>query len=371
VEAAGVKSSGSSLNDVSAQQTAQVIELKSRQDAVTTGGQAGDSAQGRPLHPGIAERAMAVDPAFWRNLREDFEKLQAAERLHGHRFRLIVNLGPLKDKGETRNAIEYGWDFPDPGLKTRLSALALRGACGLGYDSEYHWYDELSRAAFVRFDVAGTEAVVLSEGAMAETKWGRIADVVEESITLCYKLEADAGSPDRAGPARSSQSGASPTGNSDSQAGPVGTDSTAERRGEDRARLAAYPLVRDNPSTPNHVSYDVVEEANRESESPSDALTSDGEPSFATHLKETQKRRDPSLREMGKSVTKRGKARSKWLDSRRAAMGWTSDLDIHVNSGPTYNTIRRYRSGAKSTRDPYVRQKLAAAFGCKISEVPN
>ncbi|HYL36593.1 MAG TPA: hypothetical protein VEV17_11825 [Bryobacteraceae bacterium] len=70
------------------------------------------------------------------------------------------------------------------------------------------------------------------------------------------------------------------------------------------------------------------------------------------------------------SDTDRGKIRSAWLDTTRVAKVWTSDLDIQNNGGPTYNTIQRFRSGKKSTRDDYVRARLAKAFGCKISEVP-
>lgn len=72
----------------------------------------------------------------------------------------------------------------------------------------------------------------------------------------------------------------------------------------------------------------------------------------------------------GKQVRLRGETRSAWLDSRRAEKEWTSDLEIEAGGGPTYNTIRRYRGGTKSTRDAYVRQKLAATFGCPVAEVP-
>jgi hypothetical protein len=45
-------------------------------------------------------------------------------------------------------------------------------------------------------------------------------------------------------------------------------------------------------------------------------------------------------------------------------------LEIQSHGGPAYNTIDRYRSGKKSTRETYVRQKFAYAFGCKLNEVP-
>jgi hypothetical protein len=67
----------------------------------------------------------------------------------------------------------------------------------------------------------------------------------------------------------------------------------------------------------------------------------------------------------------RGKKRSEWLDEKRGKKRWTSDLDIQNNGGPTYNTIQRYRSGVRSTRDAAVRLKLADAFDCTLEEVPN
>jgi hypothetical protein len=70
-------------------------------------------------------------------------------------------------------------------------------------------------------------------------------------------------------------------------------------------------------------------------------------------------------------VEERGKVRSNWLDKQLALKeGWSSDLDIQHNGGPSYNTIRSYRSGAESTRLLYVRGKLAKAFGCSIDDVP-
>jgi hypothetical protein len=70
------------------------------------------------------------------------------------------------------------------------------------------------------------------------------------------------------------------------------------------------------------------------------------------------------------AIGKRANARSKWLDRNRSAKEWTADTEMSANGGPTYNTIQRYRSGKTSTRDEYVRQKLATTFGCKIQQVP-
>jgi len=67
----------------------------------------------------------------------------------------------------------------------------------------------------------------------------------------------------------------------------------------------------------------------------------------------------------------RAKIRSDWLNQRLDRYPeWTSDTDIAANGGPTYNATQRYRSGASSTRDRYVRGLLAKAFRCNIDEVP-
>jgi hypothetical protein len=72
--------------------------------------------------------------------------------------------------------------------------------------------------------------------------------------------------------------------------------------------------------------------------------------------------RQPSLRK------KHPKAkRSRWLDEQ---LNGKSDVDLHHESGLAYNTIRRYRSGQVSTRDAYVRKKLADWAKCSLEEVP-
>jgi hypothetical protein len=71
-------------------------------------------------------------------------------------------------------------------------------------------------------------------------------------------------------------------------------------------------------------------------------------------------------------ITLRAKNRTAWLDQKLAERdAWTSDKDIEVNGGPAYNTIQRYRSGTKSTRDLYVRKQLARTFDCPLSDVPD
>ena len=66
----------------------------------------------------------------------------------------------------------------------------------------------------------------------------------------------------------------------------------------------------------------------------------------------------------------RGEGRSKWFDAVLINKGWSSALDVEKHGGPTYNTIRRYLSGVKSTQDRAVRLRLAKAFGCSLDEVP-
>jgi hypothetical protein len=72
-----------------------------------------------------------------------------------------------------------------------------------------------------------------------------------------------------------------------------------------------------------------------------------------------------------KAQTDRSGARSAWLDARLAeSASMSSDLDLARSAELAYNTIQRYRSGAPSTRDRYVRQRLASAFGCPVADVP-
>jgi hypothetical protein len=52
-----------------------------------------------------------------------------------------------------------------------------------------------------------------------------------------------------------------------------------------------------------------------------------------------------------KMQSKRRKTRSAWLNEQCSKKQWSSDLEIASHGGPTYNTIRRYRSGKKSTHD--------------------
>jgi hypothetical protein len=74
---------------------------------------------------------------------------------------------------------------------------------------------------------------------------------------------------------------------------------------------------------------------------------------------------------VGPADKEKSRARCAWLDQRLDQhASWSSDNDIATSSGPAYNTIQRYRSGAASSRDRYVRQKLAKSFRCSIDEVP-
>jgi hypothetical protein len=68
---------------------------------------------------------------------------------------------------------------------------------------------------------------------------------------------------------------------------------------------------------------------------------------------------------------KRAAARAAWLNQKLIEKRWTADTDIAENGGPSYNTVQRYRSGKRSTRDPSVRLGLSTAFGCEFSSVPD
>lgn len=126
---------------------------------------------------------MSADAKLWRALRADFEGLQPSD------FSLAWVSVPLSPEAESLE-IQWCWlRFPDDSLRARLSALALRGAKALGYNSEYAWYDELRRANFVaKFPGCGLKE--RSDSTIVESESGRIEDVLKESITLCNKLEA-------------------------------------------------------------------------------------------------------------------------------------------------------------------------------------
>jgi hypothetical protein len=80
---------------------------------------------------------------------------------------------------------------------------------------------------------------------------------------------------------------------------------------------------------------------------------------------------EPRVNGRDEEKAERAKIRSAWLDHMLAQhKKWTSDTDIADNGGPTYNTIQRYRSGVRSTRARYVCRRIADAFKCEITEVP-
>jgi hypothetical protein len=128
---------------------------------------------------------MMTDSSFWRLLRADFEILQP------HKFGLVwSSVPPLNAKREPLDSNWSWYSFPDASLAARLSALALRGAKALGYDSEDAWYDEVRRSKFVHFTITGSGFETRSDGVKVESVSGSIVDVVKESITLCHTLEA-------------------------------------------------------------------------------------------------------------------------------------------------------------------------------------
>jgi hypothetical protein len=156
---------------------------------------------------------MPTDSAFWRSLRADFESLQS------HQFSVMWNSAAQHGLiGKIPGESHWSWrSFPDESLRARLSAIALRGARALGHDSEDAWYDELRKSEFVGFKLSGSSRERRSDGrkvaagmtaaerrerqehdskaTFVDSEFGPIHDVVKESITLCYMLEADAESP--------------------------------------------------------------------------------------------------------------------------------------------------------------------------------
>jgi hypothetical protein len=58
-----------------------------------------------------------------------------------------------------------------------------------------------------------------------------------------------------------------------------------------------------------------------------------------------------------------------WLEEKMAERKWGMK-ELEGKSGLSRNTIRRWKSGKKSRRDPYVRGALAGAFKCKVADVP-
>src|SRR6476469_6437207 len=127
---------------------------------------------------------------FWRSLRVDFESLQ------GHEFSLIWDSSPPTSLDGEPLESQWSWyRFPDESLRARLSAIALRAARALGYDSEVAWYDLLRTAGFVQFKLSGHTRQRRPDGVIVDSDSGEINDVVKESITLCYELEGEATSP--------------------------------------------------------------------------------------------------------------------------------------------------------------------------------
>ena len=133
---------------------------------------------------------MPVDASFWRTLRQDFERLEI------HKFSLVWSSTAHADQfDKTLPESHWSWlDYPDESWKARLSAIVLRGARALGFESEDDWYDELRRSEFVGFATTASSREKQSDGTFVDSGLGAIHDVVKESITLCYKLEADASS---------------------------------------------------------------------------------------------------------------------------------------------------------------------------------
>jgi hypothetical protein len=148
---------------------------------------------------------MAIHYACWRRLIDDWESLSAAAgqigSVQSRRFMLIWSSQLPVGSHIEPNQIKWIWlQFPDESLKTRLDALALRGAKELGQDSKEGWFNELRAAPFVQSTITGG-SLSASE---SESEWRLIDDVVKESITLCHLLEAGCGAPSSGFPKESS-----------------------------------------------------------------------------------------------------------------------------------------------------------------------
>jgi hypothetical protein len=170
-------------------------------------------------------------------------------------------------------------------------------------------------------------------------------DEVTRQPNVIFPARSESNEPERTKPesAPPSQVEVPPTGKQDSQVGPVGTDSGSAH---------GAPPDADGFTSDTQLGAS-AQSTQSSTETKSNAETLE----------------DVSAQEADQAS--RAKARSDWLNQKLAQhKTWTSDTDIADKGGPTYNTIRRYRSGATSTRDLYVRRGLANAFECTVDDVP-
>jgi hypothetical protein len=82
------------------------------------------------------------------------------------------------------------WEFDGPEddtVRTRLSALAYRGAQACGRKSGDGWFDLICEAEFAAASVKTFDAPLSEEQYLLSVE---LADVVEHSITQCYLFEA-------------------------------------------------------------------------------------------------------------------------------------------------------------------------------------
>ena len=169
---------------------------------VTLIGLAGNLHRGKPTQPGIdavrrhfgksGEQSAAADSKFWRDRREEFERLPLGE------YTLFWSTcRPTSPDGKLLESQWSWWRFPDMSLRARLSAIALKCAKGLRLDSEDGWFDRLREADFVRFELNASGRQKQPDGSMVDYQAGALNDIAKHSITLCHVLEA-AGSPHQA-----------------------------------------------------------------------------------------------------------------------------------------------------------------------------
>jgi hypothetical protein len=132
-----------------------------------------------------AKQAITVDSEFWRKRREEFERLPL-----GDYSLMWSTCRPVSLDGKLEPSQWSWWQFPDVSLRTRLSAIALKCARGLGYDSEEGWFDELRKSDFVRFTLTSHGRQKQPDGSMLDYESGALNDIVKHSITCCHFLEA-------------------------------------------------------------------------------------------------------------------------------------------------------------------------------------
>lgn len=288
----------------------------------------GGSSSNGPVTPGNL-----ASSRVWRTLGAEFDALRQRENelLAGRRDDLRLCASCMYP----RTASKYGSVSIEKGINRSVIdtyvEIGTRAGIELGCPANVKpvefWIDCLYRNLL---DLKSDELFAPS------ATGGLIVRLIESSASYCLRLSIAAREQARPLPERET-AGQVLTANQGERAGAISTEEITSRSGVAIAGTVAeaapeVPKKRGRPASID-----------------------------ATHSGKQQQRED----------ARRAKTRSAWIDQELAQRtDWTSDTDIAANGGPTYNTIRRYRSGATSSREPYVRRKLAGAFGCALDGVP-